>query len=34
VHEINAMTEGDALPSGQKAVISSVIDDSTVMVKQ
>lgn len=33
VHEIHAMTEGDELLSGQKAVISSIIDNSTVMVK-
>lgn len=33
VHEIQAMTEGDELLSGQKAVISSIIDNSTVMVK-
>ena len=33
VHEIDAMTEGYELSSGQKAVISGIIDSSTVMVK-
>ena len=32
IHELGAMTEGDRLPSGSKAKISSLVDNQTVMV--
>ena len=31
-HEINAMTEGERIPTGAKAVVKSIIDSQTVLV--
>ena len=33
VHEVDAMTDGEMIASGQKAIVKGIIDGSTVLVQ-